>query len=127
MMLAQSVNWFTWQGLRSTPGSWLYRLFLISLTYALVMPRYKNYSLILLLVPGYFVIVQTFERRDNLDLLLLLFSASLPIPFGFSGAASRLLWGYYPILLAALLWWVVVRMNPDQTPMIIERVLPKEV
>ncbi|MGD8603353.1 MAG: glycosyltransferase family 87 protein [Anaerolineales bacterium] len=126
LLLALTVIWMTWQRLRRSLDSWNYRLFLACLAYAIIMPRFKNYSFILLLVPAYFFVVHVFDNRINIGLLLLLLSASIPLPFGLSGPASNLVWGYYPILFTALLWWLAVRLDQDHPPVKTDQILPKE-
>jgi hypothetical protein len=126
LLFALGVLVFTWRRLKLKSDAWLYRLFLFCLAYAVIMPRFKNYSFILLLLPAFFFVVHAYQKRINLGLILLLLSASIPIPFGLSGAASRLVWGYYPIIIAVMLWWLAVRLDSMEAPVKADRFLPKE-
>lgn len=125
-LVVLAVTWMTWRRLKDRGDIWQYRLYLICLAYAVIVPRFKNYSFILLLVPAYVMIINAFQQRTNLGMILLLLAASVPLPFGLSGPASSLIWGYYPILLTMLLWWLSIRLNSDEIPSKSDRRLPKE-
>jgi hypothetical protein len=84
-------------------------IFLACLTFALVMPRFKNYAYILLIPPAYFIVRRLFEGQAwELGLLVLMLSRTPPAPFGLGEALGNLFWGYYAWLLALALWGVAV-------------------
>lgn len=115
LILVLVVAWFTWARLRDRHNPWLQRLFLFCLAYAVLMPRFKNYSFILLLVPAFSVLLQAVRQERLIGLALLLLSASIPLPFGLSSPASRLLWGYFPLLLTGVIWWLAVQMDRERS------------
>jgi hypothetical protein len=120
------VIWLTWRRLKDSRDTWQYRLYLVCLAYAVIVPRFKNYSYILLLIPAYVILIQSLQQRIHLGVILLLLSASFPLPFGLSGPASSLIWGYYPMILTMLLWWLSIRLDADQIPKKSDQRLPKE-
>jgi hypothetical protein len=80
-------------------------IFMICLAYALIMPRIKDYSYVLLLLPTYWLVknvirVPTFQ----LWIILLMLSRNLPVPFGLSEPISALIWGYYSLLVIFVIW-----------------------
>ncbi len=84
-------------------------VFLACLAFALVAPRFKNYAYILLIPPAYAFVKAAMSRGLHVfGLLPLVLSQSPPVPFGFGGAVRNLFWGYYPWLLALLLWVAAV-------------------
>lgn len=77
---------------------------LMCLVYALILPRFKDYSYILLLLPTYFIIVNmrytpAFPFAFGLCVLSCLY-VTLP---GFRTVA-RLLWNFYPFFIATVIW-----------------------
>ena len=82
-------------------------LFLACLVYALLMPRFKDYAYVLLIVPSYFLIV----RAQHIKLSLALFIAAIlsttnPLP-GLDLLLAQMglnLWEYSPLLVAYGVW-----------------------
>ena len=77
-------------------------IFLACLTYALVFPRLKCYSLVLLLVPSFYIIRTYLARKTSAAAFLLLLipvKSSLP-----EAEAIAKLFLYYPLFLASLIW-----------------------
>jgi hypothetical protein len=103
------VGWLTWKRVRQTGVDWNLRLYLMCLGYALILPRFKNYSFVLLLVPALVFLVRLIKEGQPLGMLLVILSVSFPIPFGLSPSSSNLFWGYYPILLTALIWYFALQ------------------
>jgi hypothetical protein len=79
-------------------------LFFVCLVYALIHPRMKDYAFMLLLVPSYFII----KRCENLKaypfifILAILSTVNITLPA--TALIYGLLWNYYPILIAYLMW-----------------------
>lgn len=85
-------------------------IYLACLAFALIAPRFKNYTYILLLVPVYMLLrTRITVRPERAFLLLLMFSAGPPVPFGFSTAAGEIIGGYYSLLGALLIWGLAIR------------------
>lgn len=91
----------------SPPDTDLIIVFLFCLTFALIMPRFKTYSFMLLLPPAWYVI----RHSANLTAFgflfaLLALSASTPFPVS---PYLRMFWMYYPLLLSFLIWGLLLR------------------
>jgi hypothetical protein len=75
-------------------------LFLACLVYALILPRFKDYSYILLIVPAYFIL----SRVNYLKVFPLLFIfttlSSRHIMLPGLGTIFGILWEYYPLIVA---------------------------
>jgi hypothetical protein len=85
------------------------RLLLVSLAclaYALMVPRFKDYSSAILLVPTYLLLTRSdaIPARPLLLVLIAVSAANVSLPFldGFLPAAL----GYYPLLLGFVVWWL---------------------
>lgn len=80
-------------------------VYVACLTYALIVPRFKDYSYILLIVPAWWVVKQFKSAPAYLLLALaLVFSpAKVELP-GFREFMECLVWPYYPLVLAYVLW-----------------------
>ncbi len=77
-------------------------IFLFCLTYALAFPRLKCYSLVLLIVPSYYLIqAQPARWMSPALFLLLLMPVSTPLP---DAQWVRTLFAYYPLMLAFVFW-----------------------
>lgn len=96
----------TWRAVRKHPGGDARpAIFIACLAFALISPRFKNYAYILLLLPAYELLRAGVSiRPERALLLLLMFSGSPPVPFGFSAAGQELIRGYYSWLGALLIW-----------------------
>jgi len=78
-------------------------LFLVCLGYALILPRFKNYAFILLIVPSYFLM----RKVPKLYLPLFILIAFSPVPqIAMTGFYffSKLLGQYYSIIMAFCVW-----------------------
>lgn len=96
-VLARSAN----------PRDRLTLVFFVCVLTALILPRFKDYSYILLLVPTYSIILQSnIPRSRSLLLLLTMLSAHIPLP-GLSFISK--LWGYYPLFIAGGVFLLYVR------------------
>ncbi len=82
---------------------------LLCLTLALVLPRFKDYTYVLLLLPTYLALVEWMPAvRGRFLLFLLMLSPTIPLPFGVGGLIWESLTRYWPLFTAALIWWGVL-------------------
>jgi len=79
-------------------------LYTLCITYAIIIPRFKDYSYILLLVPAY-SLLKRMAPTESFPLLIILFmfSQHFLIP-GFDELTELILWQYYPLILTSCLW-----------------------
>lgn len=83
-------------------------LFILCAGFALVVPRIKDYSFILLLVPSYFALKNANIKAYPVLLILFMLSGryiTLPLYREFLG---KIVWGYYPLLLGYASWLILV-------------------
>jgi len=78
-------------------------IFLFCITYALVMPRFKDYSYILLLVPAYFIIKNDSRTKTYFFLAFILIMTRNTY-FQSGVAISNFLWDYYSLFILYLIW-----------------------
>lgn len=105
------ASWQAYRRLSYTEREDKERLFLFfaCLVYALILPRFKDYSYILLIVPAYFILkeLRYWKAAPILFILIILpspINASLP---GLS-LISRVIWEYYSLLLAYGIWGLYI-------------------
>lgn len=105
------VSWQAYRRLSYTDREDKERLFLFlaCLVYALILPRFKDYSYILLIVPAYFILkeLRCWKVAPILFVLIILpspINASLP---GIS-LISRVIWEYYSLFLAYGIWGLCI-------------------
>ena len=78
-------------------------VFVVCLVYALIHPRFKDYSYILLLVPSYYIIVNTrYAKAGSFLFILFIMSNRMMLPM--VSSAYDILWLYYPLLVAYGVW-----------------------
>jgi len=83
-------------------------LLFICVVYALIVPRFKDYSFILLLAPSFFIIFKAeFMKMQHLIFIIIIFSPYLTLPL--VGAAVRELMLYYPLFIAYFVWYLYLR------------------
>ena len=79
-------------------------IYLVCIVYALIMPRFKDYSYILLLVPTYFI----FKKSENKNTFIFLFIISIISPGNIYLPGLKFLYisllSYYPLFLAFGIW-----------------------
>ncbi|MCX5714128.1 MAG: hypothetical protein NT033_04835 [Candidatus Omnitrophica bacterium] len=85
-------------------GKWL--VFFICLVYALVAPRFKDYSYIILIPPTYFIMqkMRGIKAGTLFFVLVILSAKGVTLP-GFD-YICYFLWNYYPLFLAFMVWGV---------------------
>jgi hypothetical protein len=104
-ILAVSLRAFRALKISELGSKKLVALFLACLVYALVLPRFKDYSYILLLPPAYFII----KKTENVGafpfvfILTIISSARFEVLPGLN-AIFRAFWSYYPLFLAYMVW-----------------------
>lgn len=89
-------------------------IFVFCLAYALIMPRFKDYSYILLVPATYFVWRQCAAPMERLLMAILIV---LPFTIGFlpvvlTDTPAGYLFQYAPLWLALLTWWQLRRCKP---------------
>lgn len=104
------VSWRAYKVLRSVKPEDKERmtLFLACLVYALILPRFKDYSYILLLVPTFFIL----KRADHLKgfpfLFILATLSSRHIMLPGLNEFFGIFWEYYPLMAAYCVWILYV-------------------
>jgi hypothetical protein len=126
---AIAILWFSyrsWVKMRSSrPGTRdLESIFLLCAAYALIMPRFKSYSFILVLPAAYHVLMRGRHLKATGALLALFASSAImplpnPVPLG---PYFVLLWMFYPMLLTFVVWGLLL--NSASDPPVARRKLP---
>ena len=89
---------------------WKWIIFLMCFVYALICPRFMNYSYIIIIVPAYFVIKRASCIKPNtlLSIFTTMFIVYLTFPIFVSIPGSKTVayffWNYYPLTAAYCLW-----------------------
>lgn len=96
-------------------------LLLSSMAFPLIVPRFKDYSYILLLLPSYYFVTRKLKNLNPIWLIVLLvLSSRFFLPFGLSADATKLFWEYYPLLAVTALWLVwIISIKKDKSHKII--------
>ena len=80
-------------------------VFMVSLVYALIQPRFKDYGYILLLVPSYYIIKNTrYTRIAPFLFLLFILSDRMMLPI--AASIYDIIWAYYPLFVAYCVWGI---------------------
>jgi hypothetical protein len=80
-------------------------VFLLCLIYALITLRMKDYAYVLLLVPSYYIIKKPhFFRAFPFLFALSILTAAKNVTLPDMGSIYLVMWEYYPLLLAYLIW-----------------------
>lgn len=81
-------------------------VFLVCLVYALILPRFKDYAYILLLVPSYYIIKNIRYTKAAPFLFVLFILSGNPTVFVLPVASSlyAFIWKYYPLMVAYCVW-----------------------
>ncbi len=80
------------------------RLYLYLLTYALVLPRFKDYSYLLLVIPAWEAVSRLGMRRDNRAIWTAALVLTAATPIRSALPALRVFWEYYPLILTFGFW-----------------------
>jgi hypothetical protein len=111
-IVVTGVVWFTWHTFARLRQSELadrdqVLAYLFCIAFALIMPRFKTYSFMLVLPPAYYAIRRCGSMPAFAFLVVLLaLSASTPFPIS---PYLRLFWRYYPLFLTALIGGLMLR------------------
>ncbi len=104
------ISWKAIKTLMSKPipQKIIWLLFFMCLIYTMIVPRFKNYSYILLIVPSYFIIKNIRHTKLSFLLFLLpLLSVNNPYTV-FPAFALGLLWDYFPWIVAFIFWLMYI-------------------
>jgi hypothetical protein len=101
------LSWRSFIVLKSVGGKEKDKImvFLSCLVYALILPRFKDYSYILLIVPTYFAIKRFSGGKEYIFLFIIMVLSTpdiVNLP-GFNIIFSYL-WNYYPLAIAFSVW-----------------------
>lgn len=80
-------------------------LFLACLVYALILPRFKDYSYILLIVPTYFILKRLdYWKAAPILFILIIFPSAINASLPGVSLLSLVIWEYYSLFLAYGIW-----------------------
>jgi len=106
-----AVSWKAYRRLQRIPENRrdLLLVFLVCLVFALLVPRFKDYSYLLLLAPAYYALTNIGSDKGGVFLffLMILTIPGHANPPGLE-AVSRFLWDFYPLALAYLTWILIL-------------------
>lgn len=112
------ISWKAYLRIKQMPDANRGRLliFLTCLVYALLIPRFKDYSYTLLLVPAYFILMNLTEKKGTVFLFILMI-LTMPTHANPPGieVISEFFWNFYPLVLAYLVWILFLRGIYDST------------
>ncbi|NIP42191.1 MAG: DUF2029 domain-containing protein [candidate division Zixibacteria bacterium] len=105
-VLIIALKFIPWQKLKSMKDGRLQIIYMSCLIYAMIMPRFKTYSFILL-IPPVLYLIRRFSKRLSFPLMFILVSLSTnpPLPKLY---LTELFWTYYPLLIVYSLWLIWV-------------------
>ena len=83
-------------------------VFLSCLLYALALPRFKDYSFILLIVPTYYIIMKTDRVKSYALFFILTIISAKYITLPGLGIVYNFIWKYYPLLIAYFIFGVYI-------------------
>jgi len=84
-------------------------VFLACFVYALILPRFKDYSFILLLVPAFSVIKRASPASAQIPLVVLAVLSAHYVHLPLLRDVLDVVWDYYPLALAYLFWGMQIR------------------
>ena len=79
------------------------------LAYSLLVPRFKDYTYVLLIAPAFEAVLRESGRRKAGRWLMLPFLLSAGSPIFEANLPLALFWQYYPLWLAIALWLYYAR------------------
>ncbi len=77
----------------------------VCLVYALIHPRFKDYGYILLLVPGFYIIINSRYTKITF-FLFILFIMSNRMMLPIAASIYDIVWNYYPLMVAYCVWGI---------------------
>ena len=94
---------------QSQRSNWnLVAIYMFCLGYALVMPRFKTYSFILVLPPALYLLTRVRDVK-SFGLLFAVYALAAATPFPIS-PYLQYFWRYYPLFLVFLVWILLLRL-----------------
>ena len=86
-------------------------IYFVCIVFAILIPRFKSYSYILLLVPAFYAI-KVIEFKNVTPFLVIAFILTTPSKWNIPGThyVIRAIWEYYSLLLAYALWGLYIYM-----------------
>ncbi|MCX7974499.1 MAG: glycosyltransferase 87 family protein [Candidatus Aminicenantes bacterium] len=101
-------------------------LFGLCFVYALITLRMKDYAYVLLLVPSYFIIKNTsYQKIFPFLFVISILTAAKNVTLPDLGSVYLVIWEYYPLLLAYLMWGLYLReIFILKKPLITDRAFP---
>ena len=92
--------------LKSAPveNSRMLEVFLVCLVYALIHPRLKDYAYMLLIVPAYYIIMNSRFTKPNPFVFLLAILVYPPFIVPGTEIIFMFFWKYYPLVVAYVIW-----------------------
>ena len=79
-------------------------VFLVCLVYALIHPRFKDYAYILLIVPAFYIIMNSRFTKATPFIFLLTALVYPPFVIPGTGIIFTFFWKYYPLMVAYAIW-----------------------
>ncbi len=90
--------------------------FLFCFMYALIVPRMKDYSYVVLLIPTYYMIARSGFARISPFYTFLAVVPCVYVPLPGMDIAAFFLWSYYPLVIAFFFWGLYLRQTPSLSP-----------
>lgn len=81
---------------------------ILCLAYAVVLPRFKDYSYILLILPTYYIILKARYTSSYPFLFLLCVLSSVYVTLPGMKTFAWFVWNYYPFFVAVMIWILYV-------------------
>jgi len=79
-------------------------IFVFCIVYAIILPRFKDYSYILLVVPAYYLIRKVSLKSVYPLLFIIITLSSVHVTLPLADAISGILWNYFPLIVAYCIW-----------------------
>ncbi len=104
------VSFLTWVKLReliknNDREAKLLLVFTLCLGIIIILPRFKNYSYLLAVLPVFYLIIKSYKKTGAI-LLLILVCLSTP---NFSAPILQLFWEYSPLIISFIAWLLYLR------------------
>ncbi len=107
-VIISGISWKSYVKLKKISNSDKHKMviYLFCIVSALVMPRFKAYSYILLIVPAYYIMTEYADRLKAVPVLVIALLLTIPSKWNLPGTGLliRAIWEYYPLILASVLW-----------------------
>ena len=108
-VLAATVIWLTFKAhgrlknaeVENRP---MLEVFLVCLVYALIHPRFKDYAYILLIVPAFYIIMNSRVTKTNPFVFFLAILVYPPFIVPGTEFVFTFFWKYYPLMIAYVIW-----------------------